>query len=184
MNVKIKRLSPDAVVPRYACVGDSGFDLVSTTDVIVEPGATVLVPTGLSVELPPGYEMQIRPRSGVSLRTKLRVANAPGTVDSGYRAEVGVIIDNLAEKDVVIARNERGWAELVPQNGVVFRINGGVDVEMSDTLFANSYIIRKGDRIAQGVIQRVETVTLVEVAELSETERGAGAFGHSGVRAE
>lgn len=92
MNVNIKRLNKHAVIPQYAKAGDSGFDLVATEDVIIAPGETALIPTGLAFEIPQGYEMQIRPRSGISLRTKLRVQL--GTVDSGYRGEIGVIVDN------------------------------------------------------------------------------------------
>lgn len=94
INVKVKRLSDDAVIPQYATDGSAGFDLVATEDVIIEPGETKLVPTGLAFEIPQGYEIQIRPRSGISLNTKLRIANAPGTIDADYRGEVCVIITN------------------------------------------------------------------------------------------
>ncbi len=93
MNVNIKRLSPDAQIPAYAHATDAGFDLVASEDVIIEPGWAELVPTGLAFEIPKGYEMQIRPRSGITLNTRLRVQL--GTVDSGYRGEVGVIVDNI-----------------------------------------------------------------------------------------
>src|SRR5690606_19806136 len=93
MNVKVKLMHPDAVIPKKAHAHDAGFDLVAVEDTIIEPGATQLIKTGLAFELPPGYEMQIRPRSGVTLKTKLRVQL--GTVDSNYRGEVGVIVDNI-----------------------------------------------------------------------------------------
>ncbi|RPK04871.1 Deoxyuridine 5'-triphosphate nucleotidohydrolase [Bacillus subtilis] len=93
MNVNIKRLSPDAQIPAYAHATDAGFDLVAAEDVIIEPGWAELVPTGLAFEIPEGYEMQIRPRSGITLNTRLRVQL--GTVDSGYRGEVEVIVDNI-----------------------------------------------------------------------------------------
>ncbi|WP_407632928.1 dUTP diphosphatase [Bacillus velezensis] len=93
MNVNIKRLSPDAQIPAYAHATDAGFDLVAAENVIIEPGWAELVPTGLAFEIPEGYEMQIRPRSGITLNTRLRVQL--GTVDSGYRGEVGVIVDNI-----------------------------------------------------------------------------------------
>jgi dUTP pyrophosphatase len=93
-TVKIKKLHPDAIVPQYSTPGAAGFDLVAIETVILNPGETKLVKTGLAVEIPAGYEMQVRPRSGTSLKTTLRVANAPGTIDSDYRGEVCVIVTN------------------------------------------------------------------------------------------
>jgi dUTP pyrophosphatase len=94
--VKVKRLSPDAKLPQYAHDTDSGFDLLSAADVTLEPGETAVIPTGLALQQPVGYEIQIRPRSGNSAKTKLRIANAPGTIDQ-YTGEIGVIIDNIAK---------------------------------------------------------------------------------------
>ncbi|OKA19961.1 dUTP diphosphatase [Bacillus cereus] len=91
LRTKIKRVR-DVGLPKYAKPGDSGFDLVAAEDTIIWPGETKVVPTGLAFEIPPGYEMQVRPRSGISRNTKLRVIL--GTVDSGFRGEVGVIVDN------------------------------------------------------------------------------------------
>ncbi|WP_324627910.1 dUTP diphosphatase, partial [Bacillus paranthracis] len=82
----------DVELPKYAKSGDSGFDLVAAEDTIIWPGETKVVQTGLSFEIPPGYELQVRPRSGMTRNTKLRVVL--GTVDSGYRGEVGVLVDN------------------------------------------------------------------------------------------
>ncbi|PFW52636.1 dUTP diphosphatase [Bacillus cereus] len=92
LRVKIKRLK-DVELPKYAKSGDAGFDLVAAEDAIIWPGETKVVPTGLAFEIPPGYELQVRPRSGMTRNTKLRVVL--GTVDSGYRGEVGVLVDNL-----------------------------------------------------------------------------------------
>ncbi|WMY18253.1 dUTP diphosphatase (plasmid) [Bacillus tropicus] len=91
LRVKIKRLK-DVDLPKYAKLGDSGFDLVAAEDTIIWPGETKVVPTGLAFEIPSGYELQVRPRSGITRNTKLRVVL--GTVDSGYRGEVGVLVDN------------------------------------------------------------------------------------------
>lgn len=91
LRTKIKRVR-DVELPRYAKPGDSGFDLVAAEDTIIWPGETKVVPTGLAFEIPPGYELQVRPRSGMTRDTKLRVVL--GTIDSGYRGEVGVLIDN------------------------------------------------------------------------------------------
>ncbi|MGR6014972.1 dUTP diphosphatase [Bacillus paranthracis] len=91
LRVKIKRVK-DVELPKYAKSGDSGFDLVAAEDTIIWPGETKVVQTGLSFEIPPGYELQVRPRSDMTRNTKLRVVL--GTVDSGYRGEVGVLVDN------------------------------------------------------------------------------------------
>ena len=96
VTVKVKRLHPDAVVPQYQTDGAAGFDLHAVEDVIIGPGVTTRVRTGLAFEIPRGYALFIVPRSGVSLRTCLRIANAPGTVDADYRGEVSVIVDNTA----------------------------------------------------------------------------------------
>ncbi|MES9698639.1 MULTISPECIES: dUTP diphosphatase [Bacillus] len=91
LRVKIKRVK-DVELPKYAKPGDSGFDLVVAEDTVIWPGETKVVQTGLAFEIPPGYELQVRPRSGMTRNTKLRVVL--GTVDSGYRGEVGVLVDN------------------------------------------------------------------------------------------
>ncbi|ATO12208.1 dUTP diphosphatase [Bacillus velezensis] len=165
MNVNIKRLSSDAQIPAYAHATDAGFDLVAADDVIIEPGETVCVPTGLAFEIPEGFEMQIRPRSGITLKTKLRVQL--GTVDAGYRGEVGVIVDN-------IAREEWGSTpRLRTLNGKVENIDG--------TYYPKStYIVRKGDRIGQGIIKPIEQAVFAEVDDLSNSDRGDCGFGSSG----
>lgn len=178
LRVKIKRLHPDAVIPRYAHEFDAGFDLVAVEDVIIEPGETKLVRTGLAISLPPNYELQVRPRSGISLRTKLRVVL--GTVDSGYRGEIGVIVDNIAQKEYYCRGKNQELGVLYDENAI------GIDGRESVTGKshpAGTYIIRKGDRIAQAVIKRVEQAYFVEVDELDETERGTDGFGSSGVKA-
>ncbi|MEV2675606.1 deoxyuridine 5'-triphosphate nucleotidohydrolase, partial [Paenibacillus larvae] len=98
MEVKIKKLHPDAVIPEYATAGAAGFDLVALEDVIIEPGDVKTIRTGLAFEIPVGYELQIRPRSGVSLKTKLRQPNSVGTIDSDYRGEVQLMFENTLTK--------------------------------------------------------------------------------------
>jgi dUTP pyrophosphatase len=174
--MKIKRLSENAVLPVYANPSDSGFDLVATEDVIIEPGETKLVPTGLAFELPEGFELQIRPRSGVTLKTKLRVQL--GTVDAGYRGEVGVIVDNIAcYSDMFDIPTVDGYY-------VIYGIDGGYHHATDDIDEGGSYIIRKGDRIAQGVLAPVAHAQFEEVSELGESQRGAGGFGSTGVKHE
>lgn len=107
MKVKIKKLAGTAITPEYQTEGASGFDLHSVEDVILDRGTTDTVSIGLAFEIPEGYEMQIRPRSGLSLKTGLRVANAPGTIDSDYRGEVKVIMHNASNRAEQIAIGDR-----------------------------------------------------------------------------
>lgn len=167
MSIKIKRLHPDAVIPKYAHAGDSGFDLVAVEDVVIEPGETKLIPTGLAFEIPEGFELQVRPRSGITLKTKLRVQL--GTVDSNYRGEVGVIVDNIA---VDVYGNVSQYLTHVD----------GTDYRTSELYPNDTYLIRKGDRIAQGVIAPVAKMEFEEVDELSDTERSNKGFGSTGVK--
>ena len=95
MTLQFKRIHPDAVLPAYAHPSDAGMDLRSVEDLTLAPGERALVHTGLVMLLPPGYEAQVRPRSGLALKNGVTVLNAPGTIDSGYRGEVGVILVNL-----------------------------------------------------------------------------------------
>jgi dUTP pyrophosphatase len=98
MQIKIKKAVPEAQIPKYAhgYLEDAGMDLVSIEDVSLQPGIPVAVRTGLSIEIPDGYEGQVRPRSGLSLNKAITVANAPGTIDPGYRGEIKVILLNLS----------------------------------------------------------------------------------------
>ena len=141
IELKVKKIHPDAVLPSYAKPGDAGMDLCSYINYVLQPGERKLFGTGLKVEIPQGYEMQIRPRSGLALKVGITVVNTPGTVDSGYRGELGVIL-----------------------------INHG----------SESYEIKKGERIAQGVISKIEEVLIKEVENLSDSERGVGGFGSTG----
>jgi len=109
----------DLDLPAYQTVGSSGMDLLAAVseDTVLPPGKPQLIPTGLYLEIPRGYEAQIRPRSGLALRHGLTVANAPGTIDSDYRGEVGVILINLGHEPVTITRGMR-IAQLVVQEVV------------------------------------------------------------------
>ena len=94
VQLKIKRLSSSATLPARAHPGDAGLDLYASVDLLIPPGETRLVGTGLAIELPAGTEAQIRPRSGLALEHNLTVLNTPGTIDEGYRGEVGIILIN------------------------------------------------------------------------------------------
>jgi dUTP pyrophosphatase len=86
-----------AVLPSYARPGDAGMDVCAAEDTVIMPGQTVVIPTGLKLAVPEGYEIQVRPRSGISLNTPLRLSNSPGTIDSGYRNELGIIMTNCPD---------------------------------------------------------------------------------------
>ncbi len=107
MTVRFKKLSPDAVLPAYAREGDAGMDLRSIAELELPPGGHALVPTGLAMELPEDCEAQVRPRSGLALKHGVTVLNSPGTIDSGYRGEFGVILINHGKEAFKIARGER-----------------------------------------------------------------------------
>ena len=86
------KLNPEAVDPKYNYISDSGFDLYSTEEIVVNPLGRALVPTGLAFDIKDGYEIQVRSKSGLAINQGLFVLNSPGTVDSGYLGEVKVII--------------------------------------------------------------------------------------------
>ena len=142
LDVLIVRLDAELPLPAYAHPGDAGVDLVSTIDVEVAPGERVLVPSGIAIALPDGFAAFVHPRSGLAIREGLTVANAPGTVDAGYRGEIKVGLVNLDRE--------------------------------------KSVAVKRGDRIAQLVVQRVEKVTFHEVETLPGSARAAGGFGSTG----
>ena len=160
IQIPIEICNPEAKIPTYAHKGDAGMDVYSTIDVTIAPGETKLIPLGFKVAIPEGYELQVRPRSGFSLRTNLRVANAPGTIDSGYRDEVGIILHNCAPT-----------------------IQDFGDGRAETCLYGPSYTISKGDRIAQLVLQAVPTALFIKTSDISKIgEDRNGGFGSTGVK--
>ena len=111
--LRIARLHPardgDLPLPRYMTDGAAGMDVVAAVleELVLEPGQRALVPTGLRLAVPDGYEVQVRPRSGLALRHGISQVNAPGTIDSDYRGEVGVLLVNLGQEPFVVRRGER-----------------------------------------------------------------------------
>ncbi len=144
MKIKVKKLLPEARLPEYAYPGDSGADLFSAERCVVEGMSWRMVRSGIAVEIPDGYELQIRPKSGMA-KNGVTVLNTPGTIDSGYRGEIKVILANLS------------------------RTGYGIEV---------------GDKIAQVVVAPVVRAVFEEKTsgELSETERGDGGFGSTGLK--
>lgn len=149
-------------LPGYARAGDAGMDVCAAEDVVIKPGETVVVPTGLKLAIPEGYEIQVRPRSGISLRTPLRLSNSPGTIDCGYRDELGIIMTNTS----FICCYSEEEAHTIDSKGNAM----------------GAYKIRKGDRIAQIVLQVVPVMKLTVVDSVKDIgeDRGGG-FGSTGV---
>lgn len=94
VTIRFKRIHPAAVLPTYAHPDDAGMDVCACEAVTIVPGARTLVRTGLVMELPGGHEVQMRPRSGLALKHGITLLNTPGTIDAGYRGEIGVILIN------------------------------------------------------------------------------------------
>jgi len=122
ITIKIKKKPgfEDLELPRYMSPGAAGMDILAAIDeeVILPPGEIRFIPSGIYIAIPPGYEAQIRPRSGLALRKGLSIVNSPGTVDSDYRGEVGVILINLGQSPVEISRGMR-IAQMVIQEVVI-----------------------------------------------------------------
>ena len=107
MTLGFKRIHPDATLPAYAHASDAGMDVRSVEDLTIPAGRRALVHTGLVMELPLGYEAQVRPRSGLALKHGITVLNTPGTIDAGYRGEVGVILANFGDADFVVKKGDK-----------------------------------------------------------------------------
>lgn len=107
IKVKFCRTNPEAKVPEYAHSSDAGADVFAVETTVIPPKNTVLVKTGITMAIPEGYEIQVRPRSGLSLKSPLRVANAPGTIDAHYRGEVAVIMTNTGNEPYTINKYDK-----------------------------------------------------------------------------
>lgn len=107
VRLRVRRLRDDAVLPAYAHPGDAGLDLAGVAEVSLAPGERAAVPTGLAVAIPEGWVGLVHPRSGLARRHGVTVANAPGTIDAGYRGEVLVLLCNLGQEPVTLAKGER-----------------------------------------------------------------------------
>ena len=165
VNIPIELTSEDAKIPTYAHLGDGAVDLYSPADYVIKPGETVLIPCDIKVALPYGYAFLIHPRSGTSLKTKLRVANSIGLVDSQYKGVIGVIMENVDApiKDIEYEFDENG-------KPVIKSIAHGT-----------TYYINKGERFAQMRLVEVPTANFLQVESVGEIgdDRGGG-FGSSG----
>lgn len=139
MKIKFKKLDNRAIIPEYKTVGSAGFDLnvlLDSDEYILKKGEIKLFKTGLAMSLPDGYEAQVRSRSGLSLKNGVIVLNSPGTIDSDYRGEIGVILMNCGSEDykvehlsriaqMVIAKYEKAEIEIVDELDDTIRGEGG-----------------------------------------------------------
>ena len=128
--VKLKKTSEDAIIPSHSYEGDAGLDLSSIDELVLHPGERTLVHTGIAIELPPDTEAQIRPRSGYALKNGVTVLNSPGTIDQGYRNEIGVILINHGTEDFIIEKGKK-IAQLVIKP--VYRVSFEEVDELSDS---------------------------------------------------
>lgn len=166
VSIPVELCHPKAKMPQYANASDSGMDVYALEDYTIGPGETLLVPTGIKMAIPAGYEIQVRPKSGRALKTKLRVANTPGTVDAGYRDEIKVIIENVESpiKDI----------------GYDFDENGKPVI--NSILHGSAYHIGEGEKFCQLVLMEVPKAALYRVESVGEIgENRGGGFGSSGL---
>ena len=162
IEISIKKVHQSAIIPQYAHgpEEDAGMDLHACVDspVYLMPFVPMLINTGISIQLPPGFEAQVRPRGGLALKHGITVLNSPGTIDPGYRGQVGVILQ---------------WHGYRGNNSDP----NGVAIEG----FASRYVIQPGDRIAQLVIAQYSEVKFVLQEELNDSARGVGAYASTGL---
>lgn len=165
IQIPIELCHPNAKIPAYAKPGDAGMDIYALEDFEVAPGERKIIKTGLKVAIPRGYELQVRPRSGTSVKTALRVANTPGTIDSGYRDEIGVIIENIEPK--------------IKDIGYDFDDNGNIIIK--SILHGSVFNVGKGERFAQLVLNEVPSAAFYPVDLVAQIgENRGGGFGSTG----
>ena len=152
-------------VPVYAHATDAGMDIYSPAEYTIAPGETVIIPTGIKVAIPEGYALLIQPRSGQSAKTKLRIANTPGLIDSGYRDEIGVIVENIEP----------------PFKDIDYEFDSTGEIHIKSILHGEAYTIAPGQRFAQMRLVQVPKAEFVQVESVGEIgeDRGGG-FGSTG----
>lgn len=162
--IPIEYCHTEAKTPTYAHLTDSGMDVYALEDITIAPGETKLIPIGIKVAIPAGYELQVRPKSGRCLKSKLRIANTPGTIDAGYRDEIGIIVDNIEPFIKEAKMDDTG--------------------RLYEVLFGSNYTIGKGEKFAQLVLCEVPKAAFYQVESVGaiENDGRAGGFGSTGVK--
>ena len=167
IKVPIEKCDERAKAPTYANTTDSGMDVYALEDITIAPGETKLIPIGIKVALPRGYELQVRPKSGRSLKSKLRIANTPGTIDAGYRDEIGIIVENIEPviSDISYEYDDEG------------------NLKITSIDFGSSHTIGAGEKFAQLVLAEVPKASWLQVDSVAEIgeDRGGG-FGSTGLK--
>lgn len=167
VQIPVELCHPDAKIPQYANTSDSGMDVYALDDYTIAPGETKLIPTGIKLALPPGYEIQVRPKSGRALKTKLRIANTPGTVDAGYRDEIKVIVENIEP----------------PIKDIEYDFDDDGTPIIKSILHGASHTIGKGEKFCQLVLMEVPKAALYRVEQVGEIgENRGGGFGSTGLK--
>lgn len=168
LQVPVEFCNDNAKLPAYAHMGDAGADVYSTEEITLAPGEKTIIKTGLKFEIPSGYAVLVQPRSGLSAKSGLRICNTPGLIDSNYRGEVGVIIENIESPIKAI--------ETIP-----ITKGGRLVHEILSIEYGKSYTIERGERIAQLRLVEAPMMHFMPVAKVNEkTDRGEGAYGSSG----
>jgi len=129
-TLKIKKIDHKAIIPNYAHEGDAGLDLYAIKELVLNPGDRGLVHTGIQIELPKNTEAQIRPRSGLALKSGITTLNSPGTIDEGYRGEIGVILINHSNEVFTVEQGMK-IAQMVIKP--VFKVNIIETKELSES---------------------------------------------------
>lgn len=166
MIIKFKKLSNTAITPTKGHYNDAGFDLYADEDVVLAYGETRVIATNIALELPDGFMADVRPRSGLTSKTALRVQY--GTVDAGYRGNIGIICDNVDNLYKVKTIDNKLHAIITGDPDAILTYNTAIE-------------IKRGDKIAQLVIQRIPDIELIEAEELTDSGRGENGFGSTGV---
>lgn len=186
VNVFLEVCKNNFKIPTYANNGDSGMDIYAAEDITIYPNQTLIIPTGLKFAIPIGYEIQVRPRSGLSYNTPLRISNSPGTIDSGYRNELGIIITNTSPEFMYKINNILNKCFNFIYKYVFFSKIKTFQLPIYGLKSTGNkkgiYEIKKGNRIAQIVLQSVPTMNFIIVNDVAKIGKNRnGGIGSTGI---